>query len=63
MLLYILQQKHIMKMSLYGFHNSCEKKIEISYPYKPIPEKGLEHFKQEQSMNYLKKIKFLTFFM
>ena len=33
---------------LWNFHNSCEKEIEILYPYKPIPEQGLEHFKQNE---------------
>ncbi len=35
--------------------NCCKKEIKISYPYKPIPEQGLEHFKQEQSMKFQKK--------
>ena len=37
-----------------------QKEIEISCPYKPIPEQGLEDFKQEQSMNFIKKLTFLS---
>ena len=44
-------------MLLWNFHNSYEKEITISYSYKPIPEQGSEHFKQEQSMNFLKNKK------
>ena len=33
---------------LCNFHNSYEKEIELSYPYKPIPEQGLEYLKQNE---------------
>ena len=33
---------------LCNFHNSYEKEIELSYPYKPIPEQDLEHLKQNE---------------
>ena len=49
-------------MLLCNLHNSYEMKIEISYPYKPIPEQGSAHFKQEKSMKFKKKFKKQQFF-
>ena len=43
---------HVTFATVVKVLQQLQNKIEISYPYKPIPEQGLEHFKQEQSMNF-----------
>ncbi len=59
---YTCHSKSRLKMYPRKYYNCCKSfttvvkiEIKISYPYKPIPEQGLEYFKQKQSMKFLKK--------
>ena len=45
--MYITIKAYLEKL-LCNLHNSYAKEIELSYPYKPIPEEGLEHLKQNE---------------